>query len=176
MLSVSTSTVVSTFDTVMVPLEYCQQCRDAAQAASISERWQRYYLKPCGSCAELRTVLLNKMRRDYFYRLHLTKISSNLPCTEKCPQHVGDRQVYKPKDMPFEAYEELTETSFKKFRRQSLTLFLHLKFVYQMICTATAVPQKQMTVSETTNKSSFVNNALVCGTRSSIVFTTKASS
>ena len=110
----------------MVPLEYCQQCRDAAQPASTPKTGEKaldiirpFFLKPCGSCAELRTVLLSKMRRDYFYRMHLAKLSSNLPCTEKCPQHVGDRQVYKPKDMPFEAYEELTERSFKKFCRQS---------------------------------------------------------
>jgi hypothetical protein len=38
---------------------------------------------------------------------------------EKCPQHVGDRQVYKPEDMPEEAYWELTETFLKKFHRQS---------------------------------------------------------
>jgi hypothetical protein len=118
------------FDAVMVPLEYCQQCRDAARAASISgigekvrdiyyqPQW-RLVLKPCRSCVELRTVFLNKIERDYLHRMHLARVSSNLPCMEKCPQHVGDRQVFKPEDMPFEAYWELTKTSLKKFHRQS---------------------------------------------------------
>ena len=120
----------SSSDVVMVPLEYCQQCRDAAQAASISgtgekvrdifsqPQW-RLVLKPCGSCVELRTAFLNKIHRDYLHRMHLARVSSNLPCTKKCPQHVGDRQVFKPEDIPSEAYWELTETSLKKFHRQS---------------------------------------------------------
>ena len=120
----------SSSDVVMVPLEYCQQCRDAAQAASISgtgekvrdifskPQW-RLVLKPCGSCVEHRTIFLNKMRRDYLHRMHLARVSSNLSCPEKCPQHVGDRPSSKPEDMPFEAHWELTKTSLKKFHRQS---------------------------------------------------------
>jgi hypothetical protein len=51
--------------------------------------------------------------------MHLARVSSNLPCAEKCPQHAGDRQVYKPEEMPFQAHWELTKMSLKKFHRQS---------------------------------------------------------
>ena len=69
----------SRFDStaVMAPLEYCQQCRGAAQDIFISgigdvrrdifsTPQQRFVLKQCGTCMELRTAFLNKLQRDYF--------------------------------------------------------------------------------------------------------------
>jgi hypothetical protein len=114
----------------MVPLEYCQQCRGAAQEISISgigdmrrdifsTPKQRFVLKPCGTCMELRTAFLNKLEKDHRHRLHLARVSSALGCY-RCPEHPSDYQFIRlTEGTPIKTWWEMSKTSLKTFHRQS---------------------------------------------------------